>query len=142
MPIKYKLADHSDLPAMVKVGDDLFDHPIKENRASEFLDDPRHHLFLAYDGQHVVGMASAFHYVHPDKDPNLFINEVGVIDSHQSQGIGRRLVKEIVAYGQEKLDCKEAWVGTDQSNIAAQKAYLAAGGKKDDEPFVLIEFDQ
>ncbi|MEO9481797.1 MAG: GNAT family N-acetyltransferase [Ekhidna sp.] len=140
MSIAYKLGDISDLAALIKAGDELFDYPVKEHRAKEFLNDSRHHLFLAYDGQAVVGMASGLHYVHPDKDPSLFIDEVGVVDAYQSCGIGRELVKKLVAYARKELDCKEAWVLTDESNLAAQKAYFAAGGKREDEKFVLIEF--
>ncbi len=138
--VEIRLATIDDLLAMEKVGDALFDNPIKRNRAVEFFNDSRHHLFLAFDGQKVVGMASAFHYVHPDKDPELFMNEVGVLDSWQNQGIGRELVKELWKYAQE-LGCKDAWIGTEKSNIAAQKCYEASGGKPDDETFILYEFD-
>ena len=138
--IEIRLATLDDLPAMEKVGDGLFDHPIKRNRAIEFLNDPRHHLFLAFSEGEVVGMASGFHYVHPDKDPELFINEVGVIEAFQNKGIGRKLVKALCGHG-KIVGYKYAWIGTEKSNIAAQKCYLAAGGSPDDEPFILIEFE-
>ena len=86
-------------------------------------------------------MASGFHYVHPDKDPSMFINEVGVIDDFQNQGIGRELVKFLWKYAQ-KIGCQEAWVGTEKSNIAAQRCYIASGAKADDEPFILFEFEK
>jgi len=138
--IEIRLATIDDLAAMEKVGDDLFDHPIKRNRAIEFLNDPRHHLILAFKEDEVIGMASGFHYVHPDKDPELFMNEVGVVEAHQNQGIGRTLVKSLMDYA-KKFGCKEAWIGTEKSNVAAQKCYIAAGGEPDDEPFILFEFD-
>ncbi len=134
-----RLATINDLPALESVGDRLFDYPVKPNRAIEFLKDQRHHLVLAYYGDAVVGMASGLHYVHPDKDPGLFVNEVSVLDEFQNKGIGRELVRFLVEHGRE-LGCKEAWVATEKSNIAAQKAYLAAGGILEDDPFVLIEF--
>lgn len=135
-----RLATIDDLSAIEKVGDALFDHPIKRERAIEFFNDSRHHLFLAFDNTEVVGMASGFHYVHPDKDPSLFINEVGVLDAYQNQGIGRTLVKKFWDYARE-LGCKDAWVGTEKSNISAQKCYQAAGAEPDDEPFILFEFE-
>ncbi|KAA3613118.1 MAG: GNAT family N-acetyltransferase [Calditrichaeota bacterium] len=137
--IKYRIATLDDLPAMEKIGDHLFDNPIKPDRAKEFLNDPRHHLVLAFNGENIVGMASAFHYVHPDKDPELFINEVGVIDEFQNQSIGRTLVKIILEEG-KKLNCTGAWIGTEVSNIAAQKCYKSAGGVEDEENFILINF--
>ncbi|CAN0535864.1 unnamed protein product [Laminaria digitata] len=138
--ITIRRATVDDLSAIEKVGDTLFDYPIKKNRAVEFFNDSRHHLFLAFIGRDVIGMASGFHYIHPDKDPELFMNEVGVIEAFQNQGIGRALVKRLWKYAQE-LGCKEAWIGTEKSNIAAQKCYEASGGKADDEPFILYEFD-
>ncbi|MEP3209055.1 MAG: GNAT family N-acetyltransferase [Maribacter sp.] len=138
--IVIRLATITDVDAIEKVGNALFDYPIKRNRAIEFLNDARHHLFLAFDGENVVGMASGFHYVHPDKDPELFMNEVGVLEAFQNRGIGKALVKALWNYGKE-LGCLEAWIGTEKSNIAAQKCYEASGGKPDDEPFILYEFD-
>jgi len=137
--IEIRLATIDDLPAIIRVGDSLFDNPIKENRAIEFFNDSRHHLILAFSGDLVVGMASGFHYVHPDKDPELFMNEVGVIEAFQNQGIGRALVKVLWDHAKQ-LGCKEAWIGTEKSNVVAQKCYIAAGGKPDDEPFLLFEF--
>ncbi len=137
--IEIRLATIDDLEAMERVGDSLFDHPIKRNRAIEFFDDARHHLILAFSGDDVVGMASGFHYVHPDKDPELFMNEVGVIEAYQNQGIGRALVKSLWKHA-KSIGCKEAWIGTEKSNISAQKCYSAAGGTPDDEPFILFEF--
>lgn len=137
--IQIRLATIADLIALESVGDTLFDYPIKPQRAVEFLEDPRHHLFLAFDGPDIVGMASGLHYVHPDKDPSLFINEVSVLEDYQGQGIGRNLVREIWAYGQT-LGCTDAWVATETSNKPAQKCYSGAGASRDDEPFLLFEF--
>ena len=139
--IEIRLATIDDLNAIEKVGDALFDHPIKRNRAIEFFNDSRHHLFLAFDGTEVVGMASGFHYVHPDKDPELFMNEVGVLEAYQNQGIGRTLVKHLWKHARE-LGCQEAWIGTEKSNIAAQKCYAGAGGEPDVEPFIIFEFEE
>lgn len=135
--IEIKLADMSDLSAIEKVGDELFDHPIKIDRAKEFLEDSRHHLVLGYLDDEVIGMASAFHYVHPDKEPTLFVNEVSVLGEHQNQGLGRKLVKHLCEYGR-KIGCKEAWVATESSNLPARRAYVGAGGVEEEEPVVLI----
>lgn len=138
--IEFRFAEEGDLEALIEVGDELFDYPIKPDRAVEFLKDPRHHLILAWEGDKIVGMASGFHYVHPDKDPQFFINEVSVIESHHNRRIGRTLVGKIWDNA-KSIGCTEAWVGTEVSNHPAIKAYLAAGGKQDDEPFVLINFE-
>ena len=55
MHIEYKVADLSDLDEIVLVGDELFDLPVKEANAREFLQDSRHHMILAYDSQSFKG---------------------------------------------------------------------------------------
>lgn len=137
--IIYKLAEASDLDAMIAVGDDVFDEAIKPDRALEFIQDQRHHLFLAYLDSKIIGMASAIHYVHPDKDPALFIMEAGVVEEHQNRGIGRTLIRKMVEHGR-KLNCQDIWVATEQTNIAARKTYKAAGAKEDDELAVVLTF--
>ena len=136
--VEYHKAVSKDIESLVDIGKDLFDHPIKPDRFREFMNDPRHHLFLAHCGDKVVGFASGFHYVHPDKDPQMFINEVSVLEEFQNRGIGRALVRMLVDHG-KKLGCVEAWIATELDNKAARKAYIGAGGKETDK-FILIEY--
>jgi ribosomal protein S18 acetylase RimI-like enzyme len=82
-------------------------------------------------------MASALHYVHPDKAPQLWINEVGVAPSHQRRGVARRLMEAMLAHGRA-LGCTEAWLGTEEDNLPARRLYEATGGVA--EPFVLYAF--
>jgi hypothetical protein len=42
---------------------DVFDHSLHEARAKELLEDARHHLVAAFDGDTVVGFISAVQYV-------------------------------------------------------------------------------
>lgn len=138
--IQIRLASKDDLPALVAAGDMLFDYPVKVHRSHEYFSDPRLHLAIAMDQGKIVGMVSGVHYVHPDKEPELFINEASVLDNYQNKGIGQNLIKYIIGYARKELDCKTAWVATEKDNIAARKAYRAAGGKED-ENIVFFEFD-
>lgn len=94
----------------------------------------------ALDGTTVVGMASALHYIHPGKPPELYINEVGLAPAYRNQAIGRALLKVLFAHGRT-LGCTEAWLGTDKENAAARRMYAAAGGKEEDEETVIVWFD-
>ena len=76
--ITIKFLSANDVAVFDRVAEDVFDYPVRLDLAAEFLHDPRHHIAVALDGGVVVGMASAVHYVHPDKPAQLFINEVGV----------------------------------------------------------------
>lgn len=104
----------------------VFDYPVNPRSCAEFFADPRHHLAVALDDDLVVGMASAIHYVHPDKPAQLFINEVGVAPSHHRRGLGRRLIQVLLVLGRE-LGCSEAWVLTDEANTAARELYVSEG---------------
>lgn len=118
---------------------DVLDNAVDPRYAAEFFADPRHHLAAAIDGNTVVGMASALHYVHPDKPPELYINEVGVAPAYQHQGVGRALLRVLFAHG-KTLGCTETWLGTDKKNAAARRMYAAAGGKEEDEEAVIVWF--
>jgi GNAT superfamily N-acetyltransferase len=108
MAIEIKILNHGDVDILKNVDPDVFDNLINIPRAIEFLSDPRHHLGVAIGGDLVVGFVSAVHYVRPDKPcPELWINEIGVAENHQQQGIGKQLMNAIFAVGRE-LDCESA----------------------------------
>jgi aminoglycoside 6'-N-acetyltransferase I len=123
------------------VAPDVFDRPVDPRWTAEFLADPRHHLAVALDGGRVVGMASAVHYVHPDKPPELWVNEVGVAESHWRRGIGRGLLEALLQRGSE-LGCSQAWVGTDEANVAARRLYASVGGVEEKAVIVTIPIAQ
>jgi aminoglycoside 6'-N-acetyltransferase I len=129
-----------DASVLNKIAPDVFDNAIDPLLTAEFLNDSRHHLAVALDADLIVGMASALHYIHPDKPPELYINEVGVTPTHRNQGIGRQLLKALFAHG-KTLGCTEAWLGTERSNNAARRMYAAAGGKEEQEETVIVWFD-
>ena len=132
--ITIRRLDAVDWEVLENVADGVFDHPVDPQWATEFLTDRRHHLLVATDAGTLVGMISAVHYVHPDKAPQLFINEVGVAPSHHRRGIARALLDAMLQHGRT-LGCTEAWVGTEETNAAANGLYRSAGGAP--EPFVL-----
>ena len=134
-----RLLGPGDATVLDHVAPGVFDNAIDPRWTAEFLSDPRHHLAVAIDEGRVVGMASAIHHVHPDKAPQLRINEVGVATPYQGQGIGRRLMERLLERGRE-LGCRAAEVGTERSNTAARRLYAAAGGVEEPEDFV-VEFD-
>lgn len=131
MTIAVRLLGSDEADVLDNVAPDVFDHQIHPRWCAEFFADPRHHLVVALDGDLVVGMASGVHYVHPDKAPELWINEVAVAPTHHGQGIGRRLVTTLVQHG-VTLGCGEAWVLTSPANEPARRMYVAAGAVDDE----------
>lgn len=124
-----RLLGSNDLAVLGQVAVDVFDQPVDSAHWTEFLADPRHHLAVAIDDGVVVGFASAVHYVHPDKPPQLWINEVSVAPTHQRRGLARALLDALLTKGRA-LGCSEAWVLTDEENAAARAAYRSAGGEE------------
>ena len=135
--VEVRLLGPEDADVLRHVGNDVFDGPVDPKWTSEFFGDARHHLAVAIDDGSVVGMVSAVNYVHPDKAPQLWINEIGVATTHRRRGIARLLLDTILAHGRT-LGCTEAWLGTEESNEPARRLYTAAGGKA--EPFTLYSF--
>lgn len=137
MSVTIRILGPEDGAALENVAD-VFDNAVDPRWATEFLGDGRHHLAVAITDGQVVGMASAVHYVHPDKPPELWINEVGVDEEHRNQGLGRRLLAALFERGRG-LGCEQAWVLTDESNAAARRLYAAAGGEETRE-IVMVTF--
>ena len=126
--IEVRILGHDDAGVLARVASDVFDYEVDPRWCRAFFADPRHHLAVALDGEMVVGMVSAVDYVHPDKAPELWINEVGVAPSHHRRGIARRMLDRMLEHGRA-LGCTEAWVLTDETNTAARRLYQSAGGE-------------
>ena len=128
--IEIKLLGPAHLRILDNVAENVFDDPIVESSAREFLGDPRHRLVVALDEDTVVGFVSAVIYVHPDKPaPELWINEIGVAPTHQRHGIGKSLIQAILEEA-KRSGCSEAWVLTERINLPAMAMYRSAGGEE------------
>ena len=117
----------------------VFDHSPQKNLTAEFLRDPRHHIVVAIDAGQVVGFVSAVHYVHPDKEAELWLNEVSVATTHQNRRVGRSMIEEMLVLGRA-LGCRCAWVLTDRTNAPAMRLYASSGGIEETVPSILFEF--
>ena len=135
--VEIRVLAEGDEHVLRKAAAGVFDHEPRGGLATEFLADSRHHLVVAIAGETVVGFASALHYVHPDKEPQLWINEIGVAPEWQRQGIGSLLLGRMLELAGE-LDCSEIWVLTDATNEAAVALYRSRGGRP--EPQVMFSF--
>ena len=141
VPVTIRILGQGDGAVLQNVAADVFDYPVDARWSAEFLADPRHHLAVAIDDEsgQVVGMASGIHYVHPDKPPELWVDEVAVSPTHQRRGVGRRMLAALLAHGRA-VGCREAWVLTSYSNAAARRMYAAAGGMEEREAPLMITF--
>ncbi|MEQ8208042.1 MAG: GNAT family N-acetyltransferase [Woeseia sp.] len=122
-----------------RIAPDVFDFPIDPTQLQAFLDDPRHSMVIAVVDDTVVGMASAVEYFHPDKQPQMWVNEIGVTPEHQRQGVGRRLLEALLKISIDR-GCVFAWLGTDVNNKAAQACFQSVAGGASPQPFLLYEW--
>ena len=137
MALELLLCGPRDAAVLQHVAPGVFDGPLVSRWTAEFLADERHHLIVAREDGLVVGMVTALDYVHPDKAPQLWINEIGVAPSHVRRGIGRKLLDAMLAHGRSR-GCTEACLGTEEANLAARRLYESGGGAA--EPFILYSF--
>jgi ribosomal protein S18 acetylase RimI-like enzyme len=127
MAVEIRVLQTGDDRVLMNVGAEVFDNPIDPELTREFLEDPRHHIAVAVDDGMVVGFASGVHYVHPDKPPELWINEVAIAPTHRRRGLGKSVLRALFAVGRAHK-CTAAWVLTDRINVAAMALYSSVGG--------------
>ncbi len=139
MSPEIRILGPGDHAVLESVAPGVFDHAVDRDLAADFLRDPRHHLAVALDGGRVVGFASGVHYVHPDKPAELWVNEVGVAESHQRRGLGKSLLRALLRHARG-LGCREAWVLTDRSNDPAKRLYASTGGREAPGEQVMFSF--
>ena len=108
----------------------LFDGPAVPEHTRRFLQDERHHLLVARQGDDVVGFVSGVEMTHPDKGTEMFLYELGVDEGARNRGVGRSLVAALADLARER-GCYGMWVLTDEANPAALCAYTAAGGTRE-----------
>lgn len=140
MDFKIQLLDSGNSELLERLDPDVFDNAIDALQLRDFLDDPRHFMFIAVVEGTVVGMASAVELFHPDKTPQVFINEVGVASAYRKQGIGRSLVQAVLDASRAR-GCVYAWLGTDIDNKAAQACFGSVPAGKEPQTFLLYEWE-
>lgn len=136
--ITVKLLGEDDLELLLSADTSVFDEPIRPDLAKAYLAHPDYLIALASDGSKVVGMATGLYYFHPDKPLEFFVNEVGVAESHQRQGIAKRLMTKLFDAARQR-GVEYAWVGTERDNVAAKALYGALEGKG--QAMAYYEFD-
>ncbi len=114
----------------------LFDYAVRAEWANTFLDDPRHHLCIAYMDGEPAGMVTGVEVTHPDKGTEMFLYELGVNDRFRRAGVGRALASALAELARER-GCYGMWVLTSGDNEAALRTYRGSGATETDESLML-----
>jgi len=139
MPSEVRVLRAGEEEVLSAVAPGVFDRTVRPEWASAFLAENNHHLAVAIENATVVGMATAVHYRHPDKPPELWINEVGVAPEHRGEGLGRRLLAALFDVGRS-AGCQEAWTLTGRTNDAARKLFRSLSGAEEDGETLMVSF--
>ena len=135
--LRWMTASDSDVDDVVTASH-LFDHDVQRDWAEKFLDDPNHHLCIAYDdGGEPAGFVTGVETTHPDKGTEMFLYELGVDERYQGKGIGRALVEALATKAQDR-GCYGMWVVTESDNDAALATYTSAGANERDDNQVML----
>lgn len=126
MEIQIKIVGTEDAALLANVAEDVFDHDIAEGRLRDFLTQPNHILCIAIVKGLVVGQARAAILQHPDKAPELFVDNVGVAPAFQRRGVATQLLEAVMQVGRTH-DCAEVWVSTEPDNEPARALYNTLG---------------
>lgn len=140
MQFDVRLVSSKNKEILGRIAPDVFDNPIDQRQLQAFLGDKRHIMFVAVDNGTVVGMATAVEYFQPDKNPQVWINEIGVASTHRRLGIGRSLVQALLTEAKVRGG-DSAWLGTDIDNGAAQACFGSVPEVEPPQPFLLYEWN-
>lgn len=131
----------AEQPAQLVANSALFDNPVSEEGAADFLKRPGHILFLALapDGEG-VGFVSGVEMRHPDKSAEMFVYELGVADGWRRRGVAKALLRAIRDEARSR-GCTGMWTGTEADNGPAIATYRSMGAAVDTES-VFITWDE
>jgi aminoglycoside 6'-N-acetyltransferase I len=114
-----------------KVAQGTFDHAIDPNRLATYLACEQNMMCLALNEDLVVGMLMAVIHMHPDKETELFLDEIGTGDDWRRQGIARALIEKLFKRADAE-GIEEIWLGTETGNLPARGLYENFGHERED----------
>jgi GNAT superfamily N-acetyltransferase len=100
----------------------------EERGDASFLADPRSVVFVARDGETVVGWASGHELPTATGGAMLLLYELEVAEAARGQGLGRSLVDAFVACARERGH-ERMWLLTDVEDDVARRLHEGAGGR-------------
>ncbi|MBV6656885.1 MAG: GNAT family N-acetyltransferase [Devosiaceae bacterium] len=112
--------------AFPPAAEDVFDHPPTAEHLGKLALMPGHALFVARGDGMIVGQLLAMVQFQADREPQLYIDNLGVAPALKRQGIARALFDAAMAWGKD-AGCEGVWLATDVGNAEAQGFYRSLG---------------
>ena len=118
--------DESNRDLLSNVASGVFDEPVREDRLTRYLASPIYWMALAMVDDLVVGQCMCVVHHHPDKETELFLDEIGTGDDWRRRGIATALMSAVFKRADE-VGIEEIWLGTEADNVPAQRLYEKTG---------------
>ena len=107
---------------------------------ANLLTSPSCYVFLARRGTDAVGYLSAYRFPRLEQPgEQVYLFDIVVAPGARRSGIGRRLVESLLQ-ACRRDGVALVWVGTGLENLAAQRTFEAAGGRRISETYVEYHF--
>ena len=123
--------DGSNAHLLGKVAEGVFDHAIDPGRLGTYLAGSANWMCVALVDGLVVGMLMAVIHTHPDKETELFLDEIGTGDDWRRKGIAKALMGELFARADAE-GIEEIWLGTEPDNVPARGLYESFRHERED----------
>lgn len=124
MEIAWVNKDNAGILSNVAPG--VFDEPIRQDRLKIYLANPWNWMALAVSDSLVVGQCMCVVHHHPDKETELYLDEIGTGDDWRRQGVADALMKAVLNRADE-AGIEEIWLGTEPDNLPARGLYEKTG---------------
>ncbi len=123
----------NDIKMVMNLNVNFRENFICYDNALEFLRNPSNWIFAAVYNDVIIGFAYGYELNRLNNIGNmLYIHEVGVMEEHQKQGIGYRMMTELKEMCKGKNMCRY-FLSTYQNNVGANALYRKLGGVVSDE---------
>lgn len=127
--MEYRRLTIDDLAMVMAMNRSFREGFAEESSLRAFLCDPNCWLFAAEEDGRIIGFAYGYALQRLNTQRKmLYIHEVGVLDDCQRQGIGSRLMKELLKACEAEHICK-MFLTCYQNNAGANALYRKAGGE-------------
>lgn len=118
----------SNSNALNNVAEGVFDEPIRPDRLNRYLSNSHNWMVLAIQDGIVVAQCMCVVHHHPDKETELYIDEIGTGDDWRRRGIAKSLMQAVFDRADSE-GIEEIWLGTEPDNLPARGLYEGTGAK-------------
>lgn len=118
--------DASNCEVLDNVMAGVFDEPIRADRLKRYLANPLNWMALAVEDGLVIGQCMCVVHDHPDKETELYLDEIGTGDDARRRGVAQSLMDAVFDRA-DKAGIEEIWLGTEPDNVAARGLYEKTG---------------